>query len=391
MGEESTGAFVNTAQKIEIPSTSVALADLDGDGDLDSFLVSLENPSVWLNDGFGKFSLVEQPLLNVRAFDVRVGDLDGDGDDDAFVAVDGPNRIWLNDGRGTFVDSDQRLGNSKSRCLELLDVELDGDLDAFVGNDKSPNKIWPNDGTGIFLDSGQSLGEGSSRWADFGDLNQDGCLDIIIASRPEGSQVWVNQGDGRFLPSGQTLPGGIKVSLGDLDGDGDLDAWLVRKYRLIPDDRILWNDGTGQFFDSGVGYENTSGTLGDFNGDSNLDVWHIRGDGVGSMFNDGGGNFELALKMVSGERTLHCALGDLNGDGRLDVWAAGARKSEVWINGGRAMIHRIKEADDNAISIDYTGSLFYSPEVNGEYRIVENAYSPYAVQRMGLKGFYLVR
>ena len=71
--------------------------------------------------------------------------------------------------------------------------------------------------------------------------------------------------------------------------------------------------------------------------------------------------------------------------------AAGARKSEVWINGGRAMIHRIKEADDNAISIDYTGSLFYSPEVNGEYRIVENAYSPYAVQRMGLKGFYLVR
>ncbi len=391
MSGESNEGFVTTAQRIDIASSAVDLADLDGDGDLDAFLVGLENPSVWLNDGFGRFSRVEQSLSIVRAFDIRLGDLDGDGDYDAFIAMDGPNCIGLNDGRGTFVDSEHQLGHSISRCLELLDVDLDGDLDAFIGNDKSPNKIWLNDGRGIFVDSGQRLGEGSSRWADSGDLNHDGYPDVIIASRSEGCQVWMNQGDGRFSINGQSLPGGIKVSLGDLDGDNDLDAWLVRKYRLIPDDRILWNDGSGYFIDNGTSYENTSGTLGDFDGDSDLDVWYIRGDGVGGMYNDGSGKFELALKMVSGERTLHCALGELNGDGRLDVWAAGARKSEVWINGGQARIHKIQETDENAISIDYTGSLFYSPEVNGEYRILENAFSPYAAQWTGRKGFYLVR
>ena len=74
-----------------------------------------------------------------------MGDLDGDGDLDAFVVNNGqPNTIWLNDSYGSFTKT-QALGNSKSFGVSLGDLDGDGDLDAFVANfDGQPNKVWIN-------------------------------------------------------------------------------------------------------------------------------------------------------------------------------------------------------------------------------------------------------
>ena len=71
---------------------------------------------VWTNDGSGTFTDSGQALGNSNSFSVALGDLDGDGDLDAMVAnYDQPNTVWTNDGSGTFTDSGQALGSSDSQ------------------------------------------------------------------------------------------------------------------------------------------------------------------------------------------------------------------------------------------------------------------------------------
>ena len=85
-------------------------------------------------------------LGDSRSYSVALGDLDGDGDIDAMVANEGnqPNTVWTNDGTGTFTDSGQALGNSDSYSVALGDLDGDGDLDAMVANDSQPNTVWTN-------------------------------------------------------------------------------------------------------------------------------------------------------------------------------------------------------------------------------------------------------
>jgi len=165
--------------------------------------------------------------------------MDGDGDLDAFVAnigydhfSGGANRVWQNDGRGTFTET-QSLGSVDSMDVALGDVDGDGDLDAFVANmdyDHSSgeaNKVWRNDGTGTFTET-QSLGSAPSDAVALGDVDGDGDLDAFVTNRDGANKVWRNDGTGIFTET-QSLGSAdsLDAALGDLDGDGDLDAFVA--------------------------------------------------------------------------------------------------------------------------------------------------------------------
>ncbi|MBN1835506.1 MAG: VCBS repeat-containing protein, partial [Spirochaetales bacterium] len=66
---------------------------------------------------------------------VALGDVDDDGDLDLVVGdYDQPTRIWLNDGRGMFADSGQVLREfpmpeAETSFVALADLDNDGDLD----------------------------------------------------------------------------------------------------------------------------------------------------------------------------------------------------------------------------------------------------------------------
>lgn len=267
--------------------SDLELGDLDRDGDLDAFAVDrIMSGVVWSNDGAGIFS-TGQRLDDVTGSGVALGDVDGDGDLDACIARNGFNLVLLNDGLGEFVDSGQQLGrdhpvNDMSSDSILADLDGDGDLDVFEITYGGMHRIWLNDGVGLFTDSGQDIDVGSnSHGVALDDLDHDGDLDAFITiAEAMAFQVWLNDGSGRFTDSGQSLPSsnGQGVALGDLDGDGDLDAFMANTGSSdAGSGNTVWlNDGNGVFFDSGLrlGSAYSLGVaLGDLDGDGDLDAF----------------------------------------------------------------------------------------------------------------------
>lgn len=339
----SFGLFTDSGQALgSSDSHDVSLGDLDGDGDLDAFVINRTQPSkIWMNDGNANFTDSGQSISITESISLSLGDLDGDGDLDAFIANynNQPNNIWINDGNGFFIDSGQSLGNSNSNSVVLDDLDNDGDLDAFVANTSGePNKIWYNDGSGIFTDSGQLIGNLSSRSVTLGDLDGDGDLDVIIGNWDRPNEVWLNDGNGVFTDSGQSFgninSGSKEISLGDVDNDGDLDACVAEYLESNP----LWlNNGSGVFTDSGQslsGDQSTDLSLKDLDGDGDLDAFVVYFDRPNKVWlNDGNGNFTDSGQSLGNSYSDGISVGDLDGDGDLDAFVIEhSQPNKVWIN-----------------------------------------------------------
>jgi len=278
---DGNGNFSDSNQELggNAGSAVVCLGDLDSDGDIDAFIGNggqggANGPNkVWLNDGNGNFTDSGQNLGNSGTEGLALADLDGDGDLDAFAANynNQANKVWLNDGAGNFSDSGQNLGNLISNFIALGDLDNDGDVDAYIGNIGAPDEVWLNDGNGNFTNSNQTLYSGANGWElyNLGDVDGDGDLDVVL---PKGG-VWLNDGNGNLTDSGQTVGAGYGIALNDLDGDGDLDAF----YSLTADNKSVWlNDGNGIFTHSGQLF--TTGNayvpaLGDLDGDDDIDCF----------------------------------------------------------------------------------------------------------------------
>ncbi|MFC1530354.1 FG-GAP repeat domain-containing protein [Gemmatimonadota bacterium] len=340
-----------------VPTFKVALGDLDDDGDLDAVFANMAfNASrVLLNDGQASFTNTDQELTE-QGHGIGIGDLDGDDDLDLFFScagyeVDGivhdrPSRIYLNDGEAHFTDTGQDLGDKElsGTGVYLHDIDTDGDLDAHVNYYQSPTmvgRIYLNDGSGSFTLSQVSI-TGSASW---GDLDGDGDLDLMTKVKDEGLRVLLNDGSGFFNEQWSSLDPGQPTAwkapvLGDLDGDGDLDAFDADgdQTREIPA-RIWFNDGSGQFTPGSqeIGsFGALRPMLADLDGDSDLDALLIQSFGDDQIWlNDGTGSFEdSGLRFGDTEMTGEPAIGDLNGDGLPDLfipWYGSGGPNEVWL------------------------------------------------------------
>jgi hypothetical protein len=202
-------------------ATGVAVADLDADNDLDIVIPGrYEGDSlVYMNDGKGNFGETRQFGLGPDdPTSVAVGDVDGDGDPDIVTANwEQLHVVYVNDGRGRFSKSGTfGTGNEQAWAIVLGDIDLDGDLDAIVGNanvnywnddldgDGRPDRfgqeargissrLYVNNGRGQFIAS-VSFGTGNdnTRPIAVGDIDRDGDLDVVMGNDCQPNYVFFN-------------------------------------------------------------------------------------------------------------------------------------------------------------------------------------------------------
>jgi hypothetical protein len=145
--------------------------------------------------------------------------------------------------------------SDNTHALAAVDVDADGDLDLVIGNDRNGNHLLRNDGAGRFTRAPASLfpsfGDATFDLA-VADLNADGRPDVLFANGLGPNRLYLNQGGGRFVDAPQNLPpnnnsASFAVALGDVDGDGDLDAAIGNSFAQ----NELWlNAGHGVFADA---------------------------------------------------------------------------------------------------------------------------------------------
>jgi VCBS repeat protein len=321
------------------PTRAVALSDVDSDGDLDALIGNdTQQNRLYENNGAGFFvdATWRLPAVFIRTYALAVGDVDGDGDLDFLVGNGQPgpfsfNRLHLNDGTGFFTDETGQipLVSAATRAVALGDVDGDGDLDALLGNDlASQSLLHLNDGTGVFTDATSQLPAILANTAALavGDVDGDGDLDALLGNDGQ-SRLYVNNGSGAFADAVSQLPLTLEtarsLAFGDVDGDGDLDAVIGNGGTR---NRLHLNDGAGTFTDATspppLDAEATQAlALGDLDGDGDLDAL-LGNDGQSRLFlNAGTGLFAHATSQLPAfaDDTCAVALGDVDGDGDLDA------------------------------------------------------------------------
>jgi len=283
-----------------------------------------------------------------HTFQIVLGDLDSDGDLDAVFSnmLENNAQIWLNDGTGYFSNSDQQLIQG-THGVALGDLDGDGDLDIFLSENTeshlNPSKIYFNGGSGVFTDSGQDIGD-KNLWGnrvDLIDIDGDSDLDAYIVYYLEPDLIYLNDGNGIYEKSAITFPENYSMFWGDLDSDGDVDLF-IKEYGTGY--KTMLNDGSGNFSDHWQ--QNDSNILrgncgiADVDQDGDLDVLVANGDNTGSsptivMLNDGTGRFADSGQELSSTISARFGMGDLDGNGYIDAFITNfGQPNEVWLNDG---------------------------------------------------------
>ena len=248
----------------------LAVGDVNGDGLPDIVIGNSaeERPGkprasgqnfLWLNDPKQPGTFIDATATHLPAYeddtqDIALADVDGDGDLDMVVANESPpNRLLLNDGKGHFREAPkalQLLTPLETREVHVFDANGDGRPDILFLNLTSNNKKWDKDpqarllinkGRGKFRDETKTrLPE--NRFSSWGgmvmDFNHDGHPDLIVGAidvpgfKPLQLRAYANDGKGRFsdvtatvMPAA-TVGRSWSMAKGDVNGDGVEDLFV---------------------------------------------------------------------------------------------------------------------------------------------------------------------
>ena len=326
-------------------TASVSLGDLDGDGDLDGFAVNgrhwIQQNEVFLNNGSGYFrSAHDAGSVRDTGYAAALADFDGDGDLDAAIARDLlPVRLLLNDGAGRFPDSHELGPVAQARDIAAADLDDDGYPDLVLSERGRANRYFLNDRAGGFHDPVELPGEYQTIQVVVGDLDGDGHLDLAFSNRGgEGLPLYRGLPEGGFADPemiGSELDLEMRaLALGDVNGDGfpDLVAGGMGAQSVL-----FVNDGQGGFdnvqrFGSaddivyGVG-------LADFDLDGRLDIAVANSEVRNRVYLNRGDTFETIEIGADPVDVYNLSIGDLNQDGRPDiVYAVSEGANYVAIN-----------------------------------------------------------
>ena len=262
-------------------ATGGVFSDVDADGDLDLFATSLgSGVQLFINDGRGRFTdnTVEANLpQSGGATSVALADIDADRDLDLYIGfykeitvkdVWPPQEITFERVVESVADSfsvrnywekDYKLIRQEGR---LMRVEL-AEPDRFYYNDGRGRFVEGSFTEGLFLDErGDPLTEVPKDWTlsvRFQDFNQDGYPDLYVCNDFESPDAfWFGSAEGTFraastLALRKTSQSTMSIAATDINGDEHVDFFLAdmlsssyterqRQHFMIPPEVLIMGD-----------------------------------------------------------------------------------------------------------------------------------------------------
>ncbi len=329
-------SFVDASRAPSLGASDPALEFVDVDGDKDLDIVAPNDGRVLINDGRGSFTPAPLPKTPNRVLQAVNVDVDQDGDADMVLLTSGRTRLYVNHGGGHFTDETRTLfpddTGSDTRAIAAADVDGDGNVDLVFAND-AQNRIFVGSKTGRYVDETATrlpAERHGSRAVSVVDLDGDGDGDLVVgeASIRNAVSLYRNDGKGVFAPAG-SLPLSVVAGLiaGDVDGDGDPDLIVtLAKTASRTGSTLLFANDRGVFKRAPFP-ENTSEpaapTLGDVDGDGDIDIV-VAGKPTVVFLGDGRGVFVDATKAFFPKKQLvstSVRLPDIDDDRDTDLVA----------------------------------------------------------------------
>ena len=323
-------------------STSVAVGDIDNDGDLEIIAGETgfgtpygRNVYAWHHDGtdvsgWPKTNVASECITSSPA----LGDIDGDGDLEIFVGTEGGQvEAWHHDG-SVVAGWPITTGGNVQSSPALGDIDADGDLEVVVGSWDGYVYAWHHNGSNVTGWPKTTGGRILSSPA-LGDIDGDGDLEVVVGSADYKVYAWHHDGS--------TVTGWPKVTgdhvdsspaLGDIDDDGDLEifvgSWDGHVYAWHHDGTTI--TGWPKAVD---GWAISSPALGDIDGDGDIEIVYGSWHGVIYAWHHDGSNvvgwpIDFASKLWPGASPV---LGDIDGDLDIEILIA-SDKLSAWHHDG---------------------------------------------------------
>ncbi len=344
---------------VGIGPSSIAIADLDGDGKPDLAVVNSNSSTVSILRSVNTTGIINSAsfaakvdfITNDFPKSLAIGDIDGDGKLDLVVA----NLGFLGNGttvsvlknqstKGTIDSSsfapkvDFTTGTAPV-SVAIGDLDGDGKLDLAVNNGSATVTILKNTSANgsISFAANPDLSTGNQPFSvAIGDLDGDSKPDLAVASFGNNTvSVLRNTSIDGFISFATQLAFAtdlvpLSTAMADLDGDGKPDLVAANGNKTISVLRNISTNGNTLFankVDFSAGNAPFSLAVADLDGDGKLDlVVTNQNDNTISILKNtstpgiiNNSSFATKIDFATGNVPLSVAIGDIDGDGKPDL------------------------------------------------------------------------
>ncbi len=365
---------------------SVTLADLNGDGNLDTVSArplgnrGTQSPAeVDVTLGVGNGTM-PQDVYTAFSGALSLGAVAADNNHGGILDVIAPEfsantvDVYQGNGDGTFQSPRKYAAGTGPRNPVLADFNRDGIQDVAVLNCHDFGAVVCSlavllgnaDGSFQAPVITSSVGTGETLAINAGDLNGDGFADIVVPNFNNNTlDVFINRGDGTFQPGvsyAVNIP--FRAVIADLNNDGKLDVAVTgfdSSGGAFVD--IFLGNGDGTLLPPtmlSMPYEGVGIAAGDLNADGKVDLAVARALEVAIFLGNGDGTFTTGNAYTAPGYLQNLTVADVNGDGKADVVTANLYYIGTLLGNGDGTLqpydwYRVAGYDTEVLAADFNG------------------------------------